>query len=68
MHCYVECYKIIATPMNSKKFTEFHIKMEKLLLENEKPKEPKNLISHLWRFPKKPKKWNGSQQPWLGPS
>ena len=27
MHCYVECYEIIATPTNSNKFTEFHIKM-----------------------------------------
>ena len=26
MHCYVERYKIIATPMNSNKFTEFDMK------------------------------------------
>jgi len=25
LHCYVERYKIIATPMNSNKFTEFDI-------------------------------------------
>jgi len=26
MHCYVERYKIIATPMNLTKFTEFDMK------------------------------------------
>jgi len=40
MDCYVERYKIIATPMNSNKFTEFDLKKEKFWLENQKPKKP----------------------------
>jgi len=42
MHCYmyVERYKIIATPMNSNKFTEFDMKN---INSGLKIKKPKNL-------------------------
>jgi len=30
MHCYVERYKIMATPMNSNKFPEFDRKKQKV--------------------------------------
>jgi len=36
MHCYVERYKITATPMNSNKFTEFGTKSKNSDLEIKK--------------------------------
>jgi len=46
MHCYVERYKIIATPMNLTKFTEFDMKSKNYDL---KIKKPKNQLSRLFR-------------------
>jgi len=39
MHCYVERYEVITSPINSNKFTEFDMKKQKDL----KIKRPKNL-------------------------
>ena len=47
MHCYVERYKIIATPINYDKFTEFDMKSKKSDL---KIKKPKNLTFEVFRF------------------
>jgi len=43
MHCYmyVERYKIIATPMNSTKFTEFDIESKNSDLKIKRPKRLK---------------------------
>jgi len=49
MHCYVERYKIIATPINYDKFTEFDMKSKKSDL---KIKKPKNLTSGFFKKPK----------------
>ena len=43
MLCYVERYEIIATPMNSNKFTEFDMKSKNSDLKRKKPKNLKIL-------------------------
>jgi len=50
MHCYVERYEIITTPINSNKFTEFDMKSTNSNLKIKKPEKPKNLIFYFFRF------------------
>ena len=44
IHCYDEGYEVIATPINSNKFTDFDLKKVKILtwqiIEPKKPKIP----------------------------
>ena len=49
-------YEIIATPINSNKFTEFDTKSKNSDLKIQKPKKPKNLTFQVFQVFKKPKK------------
>jgi len=51
MHCYVERYEIIATPINSNKFTEFDMKSKNsdLKIKNLKNLKP-NFLGFLGFF------------------
>jgi len=50
MHCYVEPYKIIATPINFNKFTEFDIKSKHSDLKFKNLNNLKKLTFQVFRF------------------